>query len=87
MGGERHKNSTAVWVTDGSYNRTVAPFVNGAGWIIYCTVCEKKLCGSFFEHSHKAGSYRGELLGLLAIHTLLAALEEFYSIPASTGKI
>ncbi len=39
------------------------------------------------EYSHKAGSYRDELLGLLAIHALLTALEEFYSIPASSGKI
>ena len=78
---------TAVWVTDGSYNRTVAPHTSGAGWLICCTRTGLKMTGRFYERSHKASSYRAELLGLLAIHVLLAALEEYYSIPGSTGKI
>ena len=81
------KNGTAIWVTDGSYNRTVAPHISGAGWLIYCTSCNRKLYGSFVEYSAKAGSYRGELLGLLAIHVLLAAMEEFYNLPATYSKI
>ena len=81
------RNGTAIWATDGSFKKEVALFISGAGWIIYCTMCKRKLCGSFFEHSHQYGSYRGELLGLLAIHTLLSALEAYYSLPASKGKI
>ena len=80
-------NGTALWVTDGSYNRTVAPHISGVGWLIYCTETGLKMSGHFYERSQKAGSYRAELLGLLAIHTLLAALEEFYAIPPSKGKI
>ena len=57
-----------MWVTDGSYNRELAPSVSGAGWVLYCTHCGKKLFGSFAEFSPKAGSYCAELLGLLAIH-------------------
>jgi len=81
------QNGTAIWVTDGLYNRTLVPHISGAGWLIYCTDCKHKLCGSFSEYSHKAGSYRGELLGLLVIHILLAALEEYYKILPSSGKI
>jgi len=81
------QNGTAIWVTDGSYNCTLAPHISGAGWLIYCNYCKRKLCGSFFEYSHKAGSYRRELLGLLAIHTLLAALEEYNKIPPSSVKV
>ena len=69
------RGGTGIWVTDGSYNKKVAPRVSGAGWVFYCTTAKKKLYGSFFERSPRAGSYRGELLGLLAIHTLAAALE------------
>ena len=28
------RNGTAIWVTDGSYNRTLAPHISGAGWLI-----------------------------------------------------
>ena len=80
-------NGTAIWVTDGSYNREVAPHVSGAGWLVYCTRCGKKLFGYFSERSPHAGSYRAELLGLLAIHIFLAALEQFYDLPWSAGKI
>ena len=68
------RNGTGIWVTDGSYNKKMAQFVSGAGWVFYYTTAKKKLYRSFFERSPKAGSYRGELLGLLASHTLAAAL-------------
>ena len=80
-------SGTAIWVTDGSFNRPIAPLVSGAGWIMYCTTTKQKLYGSFFERSPKAGSYRGELLGLLAIHTLVAAIESFFKITIASGKI
>ena len=80
-------NGTAVWVTDGSYNKKIAPHTSGAGWLVYCTATKLKMSGHFYERSQKADSYRAELLGLLAIHILLAALEEYYKIPPSTGKI
>ena len=80
-------NGTVIWVTDGSYIREIAPLISGAGWLVYCTTAKCKLHGSFFERSAKAGSYRGELLGLLAIHTLVAALEAYYSLPLTKGKV
>ena len=81
-------NGTAVWMTDRSYNPKVAPTVSGAGWILYCTEQKCKLYGSFFERSPRASSYRGKLLGLLAIHTFAVALEEAYiDIPTHEGTI
>jgi hypothetical protein len=44
-------------VTNGSYDRTVAPTVSGSGWIIVCTACQRTLRGSFIEISRSAGSY------------------------------
>jgi len=84
---EAMQNGTAIWVTDGSYNREIAPKVSGAGWLVYCTRRQRKLFGSFFEFSANAGSYRGELLGLLAIHTLIAAIEAYYSLGETKGKL
>jgi hypothetical protein len=67
-------NGTFLAVTDGSYDREKAPTVSGSGWIIVCTDCHRTLRVSFFEVSHSAGSYRGELLGLVAIHTFTIAI-------------
>ena len=77
---EATRNGTAIWVTNGSYNKIFAPTVSGSGWLLYCTAKKQKLYGKFFERSGRAGSYRGELLGLLAIYTLCAALEELYKM-------
>ncbi len=80
-------NGTAIWVTDGSYNRDLAPNVSGAGWLVHCPTAGYRLYGSFYEVSKGAGSYRAELLGLLAIHTIAAALQQFFSIKHIVSKI
>jgi len=67
-------NGMFLAVTDGSYNREKAPTVSGSGWIIVCSACHRTLRGSFFKVSHSAGSYRGKLLGLVAIHTFTIAI-------------
>ena len=70
---------TAILVTDGSYNRKVDSRVCGAGWVVHCTKLNKTVLeGSFYYVGEGAGSYRGELLGLLAIHVFLSRLESFY---------
>ena len=65
---------TFLAVADGSYDRGLAPTVSGLGWIIVCTACHRTLRGSFYKLSQCAGSYRGELLGLVAIHTIAIAI-------------
>ena len=40
-----------------------------------------------FEVSPNAGSYRVELLGLLAIHLLVSAMEQYFGLGASTAVI
>ena len=75
------RNNTAVWVTDGSFDRKRAPTVSSAGWIVHCTATGRRLSSSFFERSPSASSYRGELLGLCAIHLFLLALTTFFELP------
>ncbi len=43
--------------------------------------------GSFFKLSVDADSYRAELLGLLALHILLDAIQLFYKIEDISVKL
>ena len=64
------RQDTAVCAKDGSYNPSLSPRTSRAGRLIYCSHLHCTLVtGSFFEdHPLAAGSYRGELLGLVALH-------------------
>ena len=46
-----------------------------------------KLLGTFYEESDQANSYRGERLGLLAIHLLLAAIVEYFGTVVKSTKV
>eukprot|EP00956_Cyclotella_meneghiniana_P033717 scaffold98469_cov63-Cyclotella_meneghiniana.AAC.14 len=75
-------SGSAVYVTDGSYSRKTRSDIDGAGWVIYCKIKKKMvLKGSFYEWCDKSGSYRGELVGLLSVHLLILAVEQFYDLP------
>ena len=75
------ENNTITWCTDISYHRKHAPQVSEAGcWMAYCTKRDNSMTGTLYESSEVTDSYRGEQLGLCAIHHLTAALCEFYNI-------
>ena len=80
-------SGTIVCVTDGWYDRKIAPNVSDAGILLCCTKAKRMLRGNFYEDSKTASSYRGELLGLVAIHTILLALCRFYNITSTSPKI
>ncbi len=65
------EQGTAILATDGSYSRKRGLKVCGAGWVFVCRKSCKILCGSFYKFSSSASAYRGELLGLVAFHTLV----------------
>ena len=76
-----------VCVTDGSYDRARARDISGAGWIIYCVRSRKSVRGAFAERSNSASSYRGELLGMLAIHLFLLAVEESGGLEGGSAEV
>eukprot|EP00804_Cyclotella_cryptica_P019411 CCRYP_006610-RA/>CCRYP_006610-RA protein AED:0.67 eAED:-0.49 QI:0/0/0/0.33/1/1/3/0/407 len=79
---EAATHGTAVYVTDGSYSRNIRSDIDGAGWVFYCKARKKiALEGSFYEWCDRAGSYRGELVGLLSVHLFVMAVEQFYDLP------
>lgn len=65
-----------VGATDGSYDRARNASVCGAGWVMMDKTTGDRIAGSFSEESTSAGSYRGELLGMCAIHVILLALSK-----------
>ncbi len=78
---------TFIGVTDGSYDHVRAGTVSGSGWIICCTKTKQLLRGSFYKILPRAGSYRGELLGLVALHTLIVAVAKHFQLATAVGKI
>ena len=58
-------------VSDGSYIRQLHPDLCSTAMIMECQHSGKRLVVSFAEQSQQANAYRGELLGLMAIHLLL----------------
>jgi hypothetical protein len=72
-------------VTAGSYMKEVYPFLNSAAFVFECTRGRGCIVGSFVKRTPDAGSYRGELLGLMAIHLILKGVNEFN--PTLQGSI
>ena len=81
------REGTLLCVTDGSYDGKRAKNLCSAGWILFCTESHRFLSGSLVEWSSSASSYRGELLGMLAIHLFLLALEEYYELSPGSSNI
>ena len=60
-------------VTDGSYMKEHLPDICSAAFVLECQQGRGRIVGSFVEQSSAACAYRGELLGLMAIHLILLA--------------
>ena len=67
------ERSSLICVTDGSYIKEMLPDLCSAAFILECTEGTGRIVGSFPESSRVANAYRGELLGLMAIHLILLA--------------
>jgi len=71
-------------VTDGSYIKELYPDLCSAAYIIECTKGRGRIVGSFAERTDTANAYRGELLGLMAVHLLLLSVNRVN--PTLTGE-
>ncbi len=69
-------DNSCVTVTDDLYMKELYPYLNSAAFVLECSKVRARLVGSFVEHTPNAGSYRGELLGLMAIHLILRGINE-----------
>ena len=69
-------DNSCIAVMDGSYIKELYPYLNSAAFVLECSKGRGRLVGSFVEHTSNAGSYCGELLGLMAIHLILRGVNE-----------
>jgi hypothetical protein len=67
-----------VAVTDGSYIRQLYPHRCLAAFMLECANRHGRIIGSFSEPTAAANAYRGELLGLIAIHLLLVSVNRVH---------
>ena len=70
-------------VTDGSYIKKSALDLCSAGWVLACRRTCRYIAGMLVERSPWAISFRGELLGMLAIMLFLLAVEEYHEVVSS----
>ena len=78
-------NHSLVAVTDGSYIKEIYPDLCSAAYIMECTQGRGRIVGSFPEKSSVANAYRGELMGLMAIHLLLLSVNK--TNPSLSGSV
>jgi hypothetical protein len=61
-------------VTDGLYMKSLYPNIHLAAFVLECSRGSGRLWGSFLEACQNSCSYREELVGLMAIHLILLAV-------------
>ena len=72
------EQGTCIGVTDGSYMREMLRDVCSAAFFFENEDRSCQLVGSFAESSDAANAFRGELLGLMALHLILLAVNKVY---------
>ncbi len=70
------EDGTLIAVTDGSYMKDLYPNIHLAVLVLECTKGHGRLWCSFPEASEIACSYRGKLVGLMAIHLILLSINK-----------
>jgi hypothetical protein len=73
---EAIREGTCIAVTDGSYIRELYRDMCSCVFVLECTQGRGRVFGAFPEQSKRACAYRGELLGLMAIHLILLAVNK-----------
>jgi hypothetical protein len=79
------KDGSLVVVTDGSYIRQLYPHLCLATFVPECAKGHGRIIRSFSESMPAANAYRGELLGLMAIHLLLVSMNRVHA--TLTGSV
>jgi hypothetical protein len=76
-----------IAVTNGSYIRERFPNLCSAAFVLECSNGRGQIVGSFSEALLVANAYRGELLGLMAIHLILLSVNKLHKDLAGSTEI
>ena len=79
------QQGSLVCVSDGSYIREMHPLVCSAAVIMECKDSHQRLSFSTTDVSSSSNAFRGELIGLLAIHLILHSIHK--AQPELTGSV
>ena len=82
---EAIRDETDLAVTDGSYMKKLYPDLWSAAFCLECSKDPGENSGSFPEQSVAAGAYHRDLLGLMAIHFILLAVNKVN--PTLQGRV
>jgi hypothetical protein len=82
---EAISDGSLLAITDGSFLRRHYPNLCSAAFVLECTRGRGRMIGSFSESSRVANAYRGELLGLMAIHLILLSVDRVHG--GITGSV
>ncbi len=75
-------------VTDGSYIRELYPNLCSAAFVLKCSYSRGRIWGFFSEAQEVANTYRGKLLGLMAIHLILLSINKVHpQLPGSVEVV
>ena len=80
-------DGTLLAVTDGSYICKRYPDLCSAEFVLECTKGLGRMIGLFSESSQVANAYRGELLGLMAIHLILLSVDRIHGAIARNVEV
>jgi hypothetical protein len=69
-------DGSLVAVTNGSYIWEIYPNLCSAAFVLECSKGQGRIMGTFLEASLMANTYRGELLGIIAIHLILLSVNK-----------
>jgi hypothetical protein len=69
---------TLVAVTDESYIQELFPNLCSVAFVLECSHGCGRIFGSFSESLRVANAYRGELMGLMAIHLILLSVDKIH---------
>jgi hypothetical protein len=78
---------TLVAVTDGSYTREPYHNLCSTAFVLECSKGHGRVVGSFSEVLLVANAYRGELLGLMAIHLILLSINKIHQNLSGSAEI
>jgi hypothetical protein len=76
---------SVLGVAAGSFISELFPDANSCAFVLECQNNRGRILGRLLEGSKDSCAFRGELLGLLALHLILLAVNTLY--PELTGKV
>ncbi len=81
------QDNSLVAVADGSYIKQMYPDLCATAFVLECKKGQGRIIGSFSDESLATNAYRGELLGIMAVHLILVSMNRLNSLLAGSVEV